>query len=140
MSSSGSYQIYVIYQPSYTKITINPKGLNDSAYNTTSDNTSLYFVNQNKTLPRINQTWVIDSNRTFSNLTETSLGNVTNEEYPIVAQTGRVMAAAPYCHKTLYLFAFWTTTIMYILVAIGLVMSVCTFGCLQLAGVISSLA
>lgn len=142
MSSSGSYQIYVIYQPSYTKITIDPKDLNNTAYNPTSDNTNLYLENQNKTLPRINQTWVIDSNQTFLNLTETSLSSVsseTNEEYPIVAQMGRVMAAAPYCHKTLYLFAFWTTTIVYILAAIGLVMTVCMFGCLKLATVISSL-
>lgn len=91
---------------------------------------------------RINQTWVIDSNQTFLNLTETSLGNVSSEsdeEYPIVARMGRVMAVAPYCHKTLYLFAFWTTTIVYILAAIGLVMTVCTFGCLKLATVLSNL-
>uniref|UniRef100_UPI0037E79302 transmembrane protein 272-like n=1 Tax=Semicossyphus pulcher TaxID=241346 RepID=UPI0037E79302 len=40
----------------------------------------------------------------------------------------------PYCDKTLYLFAFWTTTLVYILFGLFLVGGCCVFGCLYLCG------
>ncbi|XP_061664573.1 transmembrane protein 272-like [Syngnathoides biaculeatus] len=46
-----------------------------------------------------------------------------------------VTSAEPYCDKTLYLFAFWTTTLVYIVVglfvALGLVVLVCLYMCGQ---------
>ena len=40
----------------------------------------------------------------------------------------------PYCDKTLYLFAFWTTTLVYILLALFLLGGCCVFFCLFLCG------
>ncbi|KPP58797.1 hypothetical protein Z043_123345 [Scleropages formosus] len=41
---------------------------------------------------------------------------------------------APYCNKTLYLFAFWTTTLVYILVGAALVVCCCVLLCMCLLG------
>ncbi|XP_056431152.1 transmembrane protein 272-like [Gadus chalcogrammus] len=38
-------------------------------------------------------------------------------------------AVEPYCHKTLYLFAFWTTTLLYILLGLFLLGGCCTLLC-----------
>ncbi|KAI3376386.1 hypothetical protein L3Q82_016867 [Scortum barcoo] len=40
----------------------------------------------------------------------------------------------PYCNKTLYLFAFWTTTLVYILLGVGLLCSCCVLFCFFLCG------
>ncbi|TRY85542.1 hypothetical protein DNTS_026899 [Danionella cerebrum] len=40
----------------------------------------------------------------------------------------------PYCNKTLYLFAFWTTTVGYILLALALVLSFCFCICSCICG------
>ncbi|KAM8897723.1 transmembrane protein 272-like isoform 1-T2 [Spinachia spinachia] len=42
--------------------------------------------------------------------------------------------AEPYCDKTVYLFAFWTTTLIYILLALSLVGGCCGLFCLCLCG------
>ncbi|KAM6959627.1 transmembrane protein 272-like [Tautogolabrus adspersus] len=39
-----------------------------------------------------------------------------------------------YCNKTLYLFAFWTTTLVYILLAVFLIGGCCVLGCMFLCG------
>lgn len=43
-------------------------------------------------------------------------------------------SAEPYCDKTLYLFAFWTTTLVYILLGVFLVGSCCVLVCFYLCG------
>ncbi|XP_054457816.1 transmembrane protein 272-like [Anoplopoma fimbria] len=40
----------------------------------------------------------------------------------------------PYCDKTLYLFAFWTTTLVYILMALSMVCGCCVLVCKLLCG------
>ncbi|KAM9335187.1 transmembrane protein 272-like [Symphorus nematophorus] len=40
----------------------------------------------------------------------------------------------PYCDKTLYLFAFWTTTLIYILFGVFLLCGCCTLFCFFLCG------
>uniref|UniRef100_UPI0037E7C9A9 transmembrane protein 272-like n=1 Tax=Semicossyphus pulcher TaxID=241346 RepID=UPI0037E7C9A9 len=40
----------------------------------------------------------------------------------------------PYCDKTLYLFAFWTTTLVYILFGLSLIGCCCTICCVCLCG------
>lgn len=133
----GSYHIYVIYQPSYTKPTIDPNGLNNSAYSSPDPD----FESPNETLSRINQTWEINGNLTSPNLTDAGpLGNFSSEvmdEGLKAPQVGRVAAAAPYCNKIVYLFAFWTTTLVYAFAALGLLMSGCMYGCLMLAKMLS---
>ncbi|TKS92887.1 hypothetical protein D9C73_027126 [Collichthys lucidus] len=40
----------------------------------------------------------------------------------------------PYCDKTLYLFAFWVTTLVYIFIALFIVVGCCTLVCFYLCG------
>ena len=40
----------------------------------------------------------------------------------------------PYCHKTLYLFAFWTTTLLYILLGLFLLGGCCVCLCFFMCG------
>uniref|UniRef100_A0A667ZU74 Si:dkey-19b23.12 n=1 Tax=Myripristis murdjan TaxID=586833 RepID=A0A667ZU74_9TELE len=42
--------------------------------------------------------------------------------------------AGPYCNKTLYLFAFWTTTLVYILLALFLFVGCCVLVCFFICG------
>lgn len=128
LSSPGSYHIYVIYQPSYTKPTIDPNGLNNSANSSPQPD----FESPNESLSLSNQTWETNSNLTSANLTDEGLR---------APQVGRVAAAAPtYCNKIVYLFAFWTTTLVYAFAGLGLVMSGCVYGCLGLAMLLGSCA
>lgn len=137
-SSSGSYHIYVIYQPSFTKPTINPKGLNNSAYSSPDPNVEA----SNQTLSLFNQTQDTDSNLTSANLTDTVvLGNQSSEmkeEALTALQVAGVTDPAPYCDRTLYLFAFWTTTLVYGFAALGLGMSACFYCCITLTALLTS--
>ncbi|KAJ0006259.1 hypothetical protein NQD34_013532 [Periophthalmus magnuspinnatus] len=45
-----------------------------------------------------------------------------------------VTSNEPYCNKTLYLFAFWTTTLVYILLGAFLVGGCCVLVCMFLCG------
>ncbi len=40
----------------------------------------------------------------------------------------------PYCNKTVYLFAFWTTTLVYILLSLVLLSGCCVLVCFYLCG------
>ncbi|XP_056156615.1 transmembrane protein 272-like [Lampris incognitus] len=40
----------------------------------------------------------------------------------------------PYCNKTLYLFAFWTTTLVYIFLGLFLLFGSCVLGCFFVCG------
>lgn len=128
LSSPGSYHIYVIYQPSYTKPTVDPNGLNNSADSSPQPD----FASQNESLSLSDQTWEINSNLTSANLTDEGLK---------APHVGRVAAAAaPYCNRIVYLFAFWTTTLVYAFAGLALVMSGCTYGSFTLVTLLSSCA
>lgn len=140
--SSGSYQIYSIYPPNYAKITIDPNHFNHSAPSAPDDKPGLTLENQNKSLPHLNQTWVINNNQTLRNLIQTlALSNVsseTNGEHLNTPHVRRVMAAAPYCNKTVYLFGFWTTTLVYVLAGNLLVIIVCIYGSMKMLTIIAT--
>ncbi|XP_075898293.1 uncharacterized protein LOC142898898 [Nelusetta ayraudi] len=134
----GSYHIYVIYQPSYTKPTIDPNGLNKSAYSSPDPD----FESPNEALSHFNQTWEINSNLTSPNLTDTGLlgflSSEVKDEGLKAPQVGSVAVAAPYCNKIVYLFAFWTTTLVYAFAGLGLAVSACLYGCLALGTILAS--
>lgn len=110
--------------------------MNDSAYG--SPDPSVEPSNQS--LPLSNQTWAMDHNLTSANLTEpVPLGNSSSEMKVLQAQQGApAVAEAPYCNRTLYLFAFWTTTLVYGLAGLGLAMSACIYGCMLLLALLTS--
>nr|XP_046254032.1 uncharacterized protein LOC124063914 [Scatophagus argus] len=129
----GSYEIYSIYPPNYDK-----SSFNNSIYIPTApDNkTNLILENQNKSLPSLNQTWTINNNQTLRNLTQTlassNISSQTNREHLNAPQMSRVMAVAPYCNRSLYLFAFWTTTLVYVFAGHALVIIICISGCMKI--------
>ncbi|XP_067308108.1 transmembrane protein 272-like isoform X2 [Pseudorasbora parva] len=46
----------------------------------------------------------------------------------------QTLAGDPYCNKTLYLFAFWTTTLGYIVLGLGLLLGCCICICTCFCG------
>lgn len=124
-SSTGSYHIYVIYQPSFTEPAIDPHGLNISTYGSTEP--KLESLNHSLSL----------SNLTAANLTDSvPLGN--SSSVIRAPQVSRVTDEAPYCNRTLYLFAFWTTTLVYGFAALGLGMAACFYSCMLLIALLTS--
>lgn len=125
--SLGSYQIYSVYPPNYNKNITDPNRVNNSFY-TPDNKLGLTLENQNHSLPNLNQTQVISNNQTLRMLIQTlALSNThskTNREH-LNAPQGHVMAVVPYCDRTLYLLAFWTTTLVYALAGNALVITIC---------------
>ncbi|XP_018557100.1 uncharacterized protein LOC108900500 [Lates calcarifer] len=123
----GSYQIYSVYPPNYNKNITDPNRVNNSFY-TPDNKLGLTLENQNHSLPNLNQTQVISNNQTLRMLIQTlALSNThskTNREH-LNAPQGHVMAVVPYCDRTLYLLAFWTTTLVYALAGNALVITIC---------------
>lgn len=54
--------------------------------------------------------------------------------YSIYAPSYSPLDVGKYCHKTLYLFAFWMTTLVYILVGVLLVGGCCALICMAVCG------
>lgn len=134
--SSGSYQIYSVYPPNYIKITSDPHSFNNSI-----TKPSFVLENQNQSLPNLNQTGMISTSTTTTNnnnqtllnlirtLAHSNISSETHTEDPNTPQALRTMvAAAPYCDRTVYLFAFWTTTLVYAFGGNALVILVCLSG------------
>ncbi|XP_051757261.1 transmembrane protein 272-like [Ctenopharyngodon idella] len=46
----------------------------------------------------------------------------------------QTLAEVPYCNKTLYLFAFWTTTLGYVLLGVALLLGCCSCICTCICG------
>ncbi|XP_035513141.1 uncharacterized protein LOC118324783 [Morone saxatilis] len=144
----GSYLIYSVYPPNYTKNTIDPNGFNNSLstttiYTPTAPDTmpgltapdtkpNLTLENQNQTLLNLNQTWITTDNQTLMKLVQTlALGNISskaNREHLKAVEAQRAVAAVPYCNRTVYMFAFWTTTLVYVFAGNTLVIIVCLYG------------
>nr|XP_020443345.1 uncharacterized protein LOC109952551 [Monopterus albus] len=130
----GSYQVYSIYPPNYNKNITDLNRVNNSIDTpTASDNrVGLTLKNQNQSLPNLNHTWIINNNQTLRTLLQTlavsNISNQTNGERPNAPPAPRITAAAPYCDKTVYLFAFWTTTLVYVFAGQTLVLILCLYG------------
>ncbi|XP_051282414.1 uncharacterized protein LOC127378009 isoform X2 [Dicentrarchus labrax] len=135
----GSYLIYSVYPPNYTKTTINPNGFNNSLSTTTistrtapDTKPNITLENQNQTLLNLNQTWMTNDNQTLMKLVQTlALGNISskaNREHLKAAEAQLAVAAVPYCNRTVYMFAFWTTTLVYAFAGNILVIIVCLYG------------
>ncbi|KAM6981903.1 uncharacterized protein LKV04_012593 [Tautogolabrus adspersus] len=129
----GSYLIYSIYPPNYTKSS-NSSIFTPSAADNKPDSSSDQNLNQsrlslnlttnnnnnsnNQTLMQLIQSWSLSRNSSSQ----------TNREHLNAAQRLHVEAAAPYCDRTLYLFAFWTITLLYVLSGHTLLIFTCIYG------------
>lgn len=140
---SGSYYIYSVYPPNYIKITLDPHSFNNSI-----TKHSFIFRDQNQSLPNLNQTGMMstdtttpttnNNNQTLLDLIQTlahsNISSETNREDPDTPQALHTApAAAPYCDRTVYLFAFWTTTLVYAFGGNALVILVCIYGFMTIA-------
>ncbi|XP_076597686.1 uncharacterized protein LOC143327300 [Chaetodon auriga] len=141
----GSYHIYSVYPPNYAKITIDPNNFNNSIYSPSAPDNKpdLSLGNHNQSLPNLNQTWVINSNWTLRNLIQalalSSISSKTDREHLNTSQTHAVMATVPYCDRAVYLFAFWTTTLVYVFAGHALVITVCIHGFMKIGDKITPL-
>ncbi|XP_040007973.1 uncharacterized protein LOC120803524 isoform X2 [Xiphias gladius] len=135
----GSYQIYSVYPPNYDKNITDPKRVNNSVDTPTAPDSKLGLTleKQNQSLPNLNQTRLINNNQTLRKLIQTlALGNIsskTNREHLNAPQARRVMAAVPYCDRTVYLFAFWTTTLAYVFAGKTLITIIFLYGFMKIA-------
>lgn len=111
---SGSYQIYSIYPPNYEK-------------NTTFSSAHTTPAQENQSLPNLNHTWMIRNNRKIHTL---ALNN-TDKSHLNIPHASLVMAAGPYCHRGVYMLAFWTTTLVYVFAGNALVMIICLYGAME---------
>lgn len=122
-----------MYPPHYAKITIDP----NSNYTPTAPDNKTGLTSENQTLPNLNQTIMINNNQTLRKLFQTlalrNISSETNREHLNAPRAGRVVAAMPYCDRTVYLFAFWTTTLVYVFAGNALVVIVCLYGFMTVA-------
>ncbi|XP_019963824.2 uncharacterized protein [Paralichthys olivaceus] len=132
----GSVQIYSVYPPNYEKNITNPGKINNSVYDSPAPDNKLDLPLENQSLANLNHTGIIHNNLTVRKLIQTlSLGNIsnkTNREHLAASQAQHVISSEAYCDKTVYLFAFWTTTLVYILVGHALVISFCICGFMKI--------
>lgn len=119
-----------MYPPNYAKV--DPNSFNNSVFAPTAPDNKLGLASENHSLLIHNQTWMININQTLSELIQTlvlrNISSETNREHLNTSQVGRVMAAVPYCDRTVYLFAFWTTTLVYVFAGNALVIIICLYG------------
>ncbi|XP_041859046.1 uncharacterized protein LOC121651163 [Melanotaenia boesemani] len=120
----GSYQVYSIYPPNYDRNTSS----NSSSLPAPDSKFSLTSGNQN--LLNLNQTWSISHNQTSGNLTQTS-GPSSSNRKTNRKHSDQEPAAAPHCSRTVYLFAFWTTTLVYVAAGLILVTILCVWGLME---------
>ncbi|XP_028255323.1 uncharacterized protein LOC114431859 [Parambassis ranga] len=110
----GSYQIYSIYPPNYEK-------------NTTSSSALTTPAQEKQSLPNLNHTWMIRNNWKI----QTMALNNTDTSHLNIPHASLVMAAEPYCHRGVYMLAFWTTTLVYVFAGNALVMIICLYGAME---------
>ncbi|XP_030588511.1 uncharacterized protein LOC115782475 [Archocentrus centrarchus] len=125
----GSYQIYSIYPPNYDKNITGSVSSADLIYTPTAPHSKHLLTTDNQSLPNLNHTWIISSNQTFRKLIHSSFLSSFNRkmegEQPQAAQIRPFVAEKAYCHRNMYLFAFWTTTLTYALAANTLLIVLC---------------
>ncbi|XP_008316808.1 uncharacterized protein LOC103384894 [Cynoglossus semilaevis] len=146
----GSYYIYSIYPPSYEKNITDPDKSISGAY--TAPNSSwtqaLHKHNHNlqtqdhdhlnRTFPNHNQTETMSGNQTWKNLipTPTTSSDVDKEQQEPAADQAEATKA--YCDKTLYLLAFWATTMIYVFAGNALLIMACLYGCMGIMNMITN--
>ncbi|XP_040919415.1 uncharacterized protein LOC121199034 [Toxotes jaculatrix] len=132
----GSYQVYSVYPPNYDKNITDPNTVNNTIYSPTAPASKLGLTleNQNQSLPNFNQSHVIHNNQSLmkpiSTLAPRNTSSKTSGEHLNASQAQRVMAVVPYCNRTVYLFAFWTNTLVYVFAGNALVIFICLYGCM----------
>lgn len=130
----GSYVIYSIYPPNYNKNATDP----DSNFSAPDNKLSLTLKNQNQILPNLNQTWIANNNQTSRKLIQSlALSNKANVEHLNPPQARQVMPAMLHCDQTVYLFAFWTTTVVYVFAGNALVTLICLYGFMKMTNMLS---
>ncbi|KAI3351998.1 hypothetical protein L3Q82_020829 [Scortum barcoo] len=129
----GNYQVYSIYPPNYIQNSIDPNIFNNSvsAHTAPDNKLGLTVEEQNQSLSNLNQTWMTDNKQTLKKLMQTlALSNISREQikgtHPNTTERG-VMSEVPYCDRTVYLFAFWTTTLVYVFAGNALLMIICLY-------------
>ncbi|XP_071331186.1 uncharacterized protein [Trachinotus anak] len=98
---------------------------------------------QSQSLPNLNHTQMINNNQTLRKLIQTLasiyISNGTHREHLKAPQGHHVLGVVPYCDRTVYLFAFWTTTLVYILAGNALVMFICLYGFMKITNKMTEL-
>ncbi|XP_047463949.1 uncharacterized protein LOC125021789 [Mugil cephalus] len=122
----GSYQIYSIHPPNYKKnltASVNSSTIFDGKMNSTLGNQSH---------PNLNQTWMRDNNQTLriqnETFTRSNVSSETNRSPPNTPKAHNVLSLVPYCARAVYLFAFWTTTLVYVFAGNTLLILACIYG------------
>ncbi|KAM9341971.1 uncharacterized protein KZ484_014655 isoform 1-T2 [Pholidichthys leucotaenia] len=106
----GNYQVYSIYQPNYDKnIAISNTSTHDINAPTTPEAKLNLNLDKGSLLP-INQTGMISNNQTLWKLIQTLAHSSSGDR-----NTERTTAVL-YCNWVVYMFAFYTTTLVYILI------------------------
>ncbi|XP_045911808.1 uncharacterized protein LOC123974874 [Micropterus dolomieu] len=125
----GSYQVYSVYPPSYVKDTIDPNSFNSSLYTPTAPDNKPGLTTENQNQSILHQTGgSISVNQTLRKLVETlAFSNISSQIH-----RERLNNAVPYCDRTVYLFAFWTTTLLYVFTANALGMIICLYGVMKI--------
>ncbi|KAM7405468.1 hypothetical protein PAMP_012727 [Pampus punctatissimus] len=125
----GSYQIYSVHPPNYNKNTTNLTGIS-----TAPDNKlNLTLKNQDQNLPNLNHTLISRNDQILMKLIQSlTVSNKTSRDHLNPPQARQLIAAPLYCDRTVYLFAFWTTTLVYVGIGKSLFMTICFYGFMKL--------
>ncbi|KAM7411005.1 hypothetical protein PAMA_021131 [Pampus argenteus] len=111
----GSYQIYSVHPPNYNK----------NIYPAPPDNKlNLTLQDQNQ-----NHTLISRNDQTLMKLIQSlAVSNKTSRAHLNPPRARQLL----YCNRTVYLFAFWTTTLVYVVVGKSLFMTICFYGFMKL--------
>ncbi|XP_014891377.1 uncharacterized protein LOC106949556 [Poecilia latipinna] len=115
----GSYYVYSIYPPNYEKTT--------TASNSSTRRISIpdLLTSENQSLHSRNHSLNLWETIQILNITNRGTnGNLTSAQQ----QPHQVTSVSPYCNRTMYLFAFWTTTLVLVVVGNALLLIVCLYG------------
>lgn len=109
---SGSYLVYSVYPPNYNK------NLND----TNRGNNIIYSPAGLDNRPGQNQNiWMISNNQSLLKMIKTLvLSNISSQTSGERLDAPHAVATLPYCDRTVYLFAFWTTTLAHVGIGVSL--------------------
>ncbi|XP_035014838.2 uncharacterized protein LOC118110833 [Hippoglossus stenolepis] len=138
----GSFQIYSVFPPNYEKNIPDPNRVNNSVYAPPTPDNKVDLPLENQSLSNLNHTRIVYNNQTVRKLIQTlfldNISNKTNRQHLNASQAQPVMASVAYCDKTVYMFAFWTTTLVYVLVGNALVISFCLCGFMKITDLLSN--
>ncbi|KAK2862471.1 hypothetical protein Q5P01_002004 [Channa striata] len=123
----GSYQVYSIYLPNYDKNLTDTNRTNNSVYSHAlpPDNMlSLPLENQTQRPLNLSRTSMINENQTLLEIIQTLAVRSINSH--------KSTAAVPYCDRTVYLLAFWTTTLVYVVAGSTIGIILCLVVCMKI--------